>query len=1323
MNQPKLKSPNDQWKALAGDGEGKSRWVEPTEAMRALDALTQIRGKPGILVLDDLEGIANEKIATEWKNRMEGLEKFFDVGRPVLPVHERHTKGGSSADDLLPIIKAEIRRLRRPLAAIVDMQWEFCDREEKATNKAPWFGLELIRLIKRAKPSLPIFVWSPIQDKHVLQRAMQLGASSCFDKPEGLRFNHDLPDDWNPKEDNILDAGKLWFRLLEWEFARYHCPPVGSSDGDFILATTPDARECRKKFLDAFELTETDLLGKSEPPVERLLRALVPDATGIEILRFFGEGQSRTERPFVVRGQTANGRWLRPVQIKLSKDWRALAREGKGYRDVFAGCLGPSVAHVLTGPYRYEEWCGMSQSFAAPEEAIRDIAAKSTRSLEDWLRKRLSEPDKCVQLVDEIFDGVLDPLYQGNLTKRAKSVFKAFDRVSPAHIEINFEAPGNSGVEPFDFTQNALSRKDARSRREMAYRRWKTVEDWWNGEGEGDCRDITGLAIESLEIDEINPNESRLRLLEHTLGVKVDLKIGYGKEPDAKKTKAAIAKRWASLAHSPIKLVGLPVSFKITRKRKNGGDQQNESRKYLLAGWTNGIEKLLEANGILESGNGVKPNNAAWQRCRDYFHPWHPIDWSEEFHIGPTHGDLNLGNILLHEKGDGLFPWLIDFDKAEDDRPVVFDLAKLEIEAYHKIAQELFWELRQIGCVENDQDSRRMLRRFEDTLNLRRVSDVSHLWEEFEKKPTAVPESLKERFEGLVAYLKQVHKRVEDLGIGGREFLLGRVVYAMCCLKFKHLYQSGKHPNAPFPAKVILWKLEALLEALDAENGIIASADTKPNAISDTKSDTRSVQQQAVWEAVNAVRKARSEGSSQPLMKVLSDVLSKGAFTPLKKLPDYKNNDDWTALLRLLRDKHLPGRNRWMHELLWYVRDFDLAKKAEEAVPLAVFTKAMVQASRPTDMAPQFPEARKDKTEKNYIDYASTGRPGNTYPSFEMLKHLADPDQPDKPLIKISSRGESGGTIDILEKAGIPLCRSEEAANTSLDTHGWALVETSEALGEVDKILMKLRKECGCMKVNHLTMTSISAKKAVMGIPSFDVQVVTGYDSKFHTLLGAADVTDISGKWSAMWKNVFADGEVEVSPFDSSQLISWKNNGDAPTIVFGQKLLAAKVWSDLSDDERKVLQGRLPTEFYEQMGKLREALKRIETAATSAPTVAGSCSHDDFILNLSRIVSPQYLKGVQCKELKCLADTDGFHDMAAFLFRLKYEDIFPEVHVPYFDGLYSEIAKSSHPMASILFGKNWLVVLRPRSDLPPDLQAWCWRVLRDGFGNTKVSTL
>ncbi len=110
------------------------------------------------------------------------------------------------------------------------------------------------------------------------------------------------------------------------------------------------------------------------------------------------------------------------------------------------------------------------------------------------------------------------------------------------------------------------------------------------------------------------------------------------------------------------------------------------------------------------------------------------------------------------------------------------------------------------------------------------------------------------------------------------------------------------------------------------------------------------------------------------------------------------------------------------------------------------------------------------------MDYASTGRPGNTYPAAEMFRHLAQ--KQNVKLIKVSSRGESGGTIDILEESGITICKNQKQVEKALAEHGWAVVETSRELCEVDNILMKLRKETNCMKVSDLVASLNICKKS-----------------------------------------------------------------------------------------------------------------------------------------------------------------------------------------------------------------------------------------------------
>jgi hypothetical protein len=266
---------------------------------------------------------------------------------------------------------------------------------------------------------------------------------------------------------------------------------------------------------------------------------------------------------------------------------------------------------------------------------------------------------------------------------------------------------------------------------------------------------------------------------------------------------------------------------------------------------------------------------------------------------------------------------------------------------------------------------------------------------------------------------------------------------------------------------------------------------------------------------------------------------------------------------------------------------------------------------------------------------------------------------------------------------------------------------------------MKLRKECGCMKVDDLAMTSISAKKALLGISTFDVQVVTGYDAKFHSLLDSENTKEITKVWNNVWPKVCASGSISVKVFESGKLASWRQGQQNRLIVFGQKLLAAKVWADLMQNQRGHLKSRLPSKFCNEMEELSKALESIKKAATPARAPKKTACNDDFILDLSRIKQEDFQKAhlneVTCGEIKGLAGLPALRDMAVILFRFGVADIAPHVHVPYFDGLYAAIARSGHPMSSIVFSKSWIAVIRPRVDLPADMQSWCWSVLRDGF--------
>ena len=712
-------------------------------------------------------------------------------------------------------------------------------------------------------------------------------------------------------------------------------------------------------------------------------------------------------------------------------------------------------------------------------------------------------------------------------------------------------------------------------------------------------------------------------------------------------------------------------------------------------------------------------------RVTSYFYPIHPLDWSEEFHVGPTHGDLNLGNILLHQKGDSYFPWLIDFDKAEVNRPVVFDLAKLEIEAYHKIGQELYWELAELGCLGNatkDRDGRlrALLRDFENCLEREGIETVVHLWERFEQAEF-VPESLRLRFEGFFAYLRQVHRRVFDLGITRREFLIGRTVYCLCCIKFKHLYESKSHPNAPFPAKLLAWKLEALLDALDAMNGI-------PTTAEDKKSPSGHI-----VEAIKTLRKARCEVTSDSVVAVLSP-----------------EKDAWTHLFRALREKAIPGEGRWFREILWHARDYGIANTSNE---LATFTCAIALASTKDGKTGSL--ARFDYIAPNLKDYASTGRVGNVYPTMEMFRVLAETDEH---LVKMSSRGESGGTIDILDQAGVPLCKSASAVEVELKARGWALASACKDICEVDKILMDLRKKTNCMKVADLVIASISAKKLALDIQSFDVEVATGYDAKILDEPGYLDgrwlkdgtkPSDLAAWWSEVWEMASKKsegtpgvGSVTCSEFHTDQLQSWfdetvgdTNGGKPDIVVFGSALLAANIWRQNRSWHPK-LGLRMPAKFCKKMDKYADLLKKIRQEAERKWATEDERSDESEklgkketnprrpIFRLDDIDHPLQLQKVICWAVDDLdTDCEEMKDVRVIFYQFPEAaeaEVMKKVQIPFFDALYSDVSKQGgSELTAFVFSQNWLALLLPKSVACNNEFGSCWKVLREGFRSKK----
>jgi len=1373
----------------------------PYSVLTALMALVELTAKPDVIFFDDLPYLAMEgqhpRALKAWRGSITAYKSIFSVHYPPLPV--RKDECAREPQYLYPFVEYEFQRLARPLAAVVDIHWLWSDKaggDGQQGLENEYLGLELIRMIRAIKPNLPIFIWSNIGDQRTLQSAMQLGATYYFNKEEQLAFAHQVLSKGDKKEENYLNPGKLWFHIWEWEQNRYTPGSRAPVLGQFVVAERPDYRTDHKKFREMFGLTRADLAGGSRHPVIRILESLLPEAASIEIVKVFGGGRSSGSDPFLVEGRTSQKQVLKPVQLKISKDWRALARERKGFRDVIYPILGPGAAQVITGPYRLGDWCGMVQSFAAPEEAYEAPASRGTLSLKDFLRENLDKPDRCEAAVDAVFRGILQPLYGRRTMKNRFSCHRAFLEVSPSHLECEFHPPSHHAeIKPWDFTPEELSRKNENARCEAAGRRWrqflpadKTVI-------------IKGLIVDTLEYDSADPLHSRLRLYDPMLGIKVDLRPGN----------LQTAERWRVLQESPVKLRDLPITFALSNpKTVPIGDNQ---RIDLAWNWRSMLDEKMAQFGIAPARSLLALGEEGWGRGRDedeapeakdpaaepqwlpavdYLMTFHPVDLAEDFHVGPVHGDLNLGNILLHQRNGTILPWLIDFDKTQYGLPIVFDLVKLEVEAYHQVGYELFLELcTSCGLPHGDQTEDaeyclpQFVNDFERALENPETKGVDHLWTRFSDDRSSQnlvrpSTSLQRRFAGFFRYLRAVRRNIDELEVGQREYLISRVIYCLSCLKFKNLYSASDCDAAPFPAQLMLYKLQVSILLLDECNGIERRPQSGEGARTGGASEAQdapppeSEQEIALaaaispWQdykiisdLVRLVRRERRHALSgkppRPFGELVADPKLEIDTRAMGQAGREIQNDlacdlatfdqardelrqrlqpeirKYEQVFSVLRNGSIRGERAWFREILWYIRDYGIGASEQ----IAEFTLGMVFASldpsilkdvlgrKSRDADPDY-SADLPTLSPNRRDFASTGRVSNTYPINKMLQHMeTSPGQ----IVKMSSRGESGGTIDILEQAGVRICQSLAAIRDELNLHNFAVAEPGERLCVLDKIMMELRKSCGCMKVGDLVIASISAKKIAAGIGTFDVQVVTGYDAKFESLIepGAdtsARLEKICATWKEVWKTVCgyfgATGQVMVEePFLSEEFEKEMN-----PVILGTALLAARIFAK----HPKAL-GQFPAGVRRRVEELNEAVEQLGTGlyslvSASVDFLGGEGSGETR--KCERIVKECPLQEATwflVKDLQYLSNKlKCFDGLSAIC--IEGKKLTPDaISVEYFDCLYGRLAKSRHSLASVLYwpsgpksnGEACLCILVPQEELPDNVDLFCWKLFRDGF--------
>ena len=135
-------------------------------------------------------------------------------------------------------------------------------------------------------------------------------------------------------------------------------------------------------------------------------------------------------------------------------------------------------------------------------------------------------------------------------------------------------------------------------------------------------------------------------------------------------------------------------------------------------------------------------------------------------------------------------------------------------------------------------------------------------------------------------------------------------------------------------------------------------------------------------------------------------------------------------------------------------------------------------------------------------DLASTGSITNITPIFGYLWLMVKAQQSRENGVykvvvpKISSKGASCGTVDVLEAGGLSFPSDPEAIKAACTSKGGVLCEQHKDLTPVDKALMKRRRETNTMKNVALVYASILSKKIAVGCTDAIVDVKVGRDSK-----------------------------------------------------------------------------------------------------------------------------------------------------------------------------------------------------------------------------------
>lgn len=409
--------------------------------------------------------------------------------------------------------------------------------------------------------------------------------------------------------------------------------------------------------------------------------------------------------------------------------------------------------------------------------------------------------------------------------------------------------------------------------------------------------------------------------------------------------------------------------------------------------------------------------------------------------IGAIHGDLNLGNMLF--SGDDSLGWMIDFDRSVAQGPIATDYAKLQIEVLQHHGFKLIYALAGILAEGDD--------------------------------PTLLGDS----FELLDAIFNHLHfQPTGNLlhGLRGKFAIDGK---KSCWARILHVTASENLYAARL--QLLIGVLELIqgsaMKTLDAIHGSSTLASSSASA-----NDLALARASYAFSAIKHVMK--SEAADITAAAMLYHIASHSLNVSLGKVPasktqsldEFLNIKSWTG-----GDERKTARRMLLSQHL-------------HQIPCTSLPELTTISGRSKQIAPIFGDVDGERC----WDVASTGGLANLSPIMGYLLLMSRTGEGSGSVMvpKISSRGDTGGTVDTLEAGGYRFLDEPYDIYRKVLSNGGLFCKQSPHLVPADTALMAIRKNMGLMKSAELALASILGKKLPLGSRNIVLDVKLGTDSK-----------------------------------------------------------------------------------------------------------------------------------------------------------------------------------------------------------------------------------